>query len=99
MKIRNFLLVFVMLFIGITTTTYASNATATDNKEVRAIQIRERVDQIKSMNFTSMTRSERKDVRHELKGLKTELRELGPTYVYISAGALILIIILLILLL
>ena len=80
---------------------YSAQATETHAAaamtETRAMEIQQRVDQIKAMDFTQLNNAERKNLRHELKDMKTELKQ-GP-YIYISAGALILIIILIILLL
>lgn len=65
--------------------------------EARVTQIKQRVGQIESMNLSSLDRVQRKELRHELKGMAKELRD--GTYIYISAGALILILIILIILL
>ena len=56
-----------------------------------------RVAEIKTLDFSTMTTAEKKAVRKELRGIKSELK--AVTGVYISAGALIVIIILLLLLL
>ena len=72
--------------------------TSTSISETRIAQIQDRVDAIRAMKFSTLTSSDRKELRQELRGMKHELRSSDPV-IYISAGALILIIILLILLL
>lgn len=74
----------------------SANSTLT---EVRAKAIDQRVVEIKSMDLTHLSSMERKNLRHELKDMKNELKQNAPNYVYISTGTLILIIILLIILL
>jgi homoserine kinase len=78
------------------------NAAAAEKKiatmEARAMAIKERVTEIQAMDFSKLSAAERKELRHELKDMKQELRQ-HPTGIYISGAGLILIIILLILLL
>jgi len=57
-----------------------------------------RVNEIKAMDKSSMTSTERKELRKELRSIESELK-LNSGGVYISVGVLILIIILLIVLL
>lgn len=98
MKIRTYLLALIMvLTASFTQTAYASTAGMTyEQKQMRAQQIQQRVKEIKAMNFSTLSTSERKELRHELKDMKNDMRD--PVLI-ISGGALILIIILLILLL
>ena len=98
MKIRIYLLALMMLFTGLSVNTQAATKMTKEQAEVRASEIKQRVDEIKAMDFSTLTREQRKDLRSELKNDKKELQQLEP-YIYISAGALIIIIILLILLL
>ena len=99
MKIRTYLLALVLVITGFTTNLQAATTTKTHElTETRVAEIKQRVDQIKAMDVTTLSRSERKNLKSELREMKSELRD-GPTYIYISAGALILIIILLILIL
>lgn len=69
----------------------------TEAQQQRLAEMESRVEEIKSMDFMSMTKAERKDVREELKEMKAEARATGNG-VYISVGAIIVILLLLILL-
>jgi hypothetical protein len=70
------------------------------NKEVPAeVQIMlDRLDEIKSMDKSNMSRVEKKELRKEVKTIKKTLRSTGNG-VYLSVGAIIIIVLLLILLL
>lgn len=64
--------------------------------EVQAMY--DRLDEIKKMDKSEMTRAEKKALRKEVREIKSELRSTGNG-VYLSVGAIIIIILLLILLL
>lgn len=68
----------------------------TEEQKVRLIEIQERVDEIKAMDFSTMDKEEKKDVRMELKEMKEEAKRAGGG-VYISVGAIIIILLILIL--
>ena len=57
-----------------------------------------RLDEIKAMDMSAMTSIEKKQLRKEVRAIKSDLRQIGGG-VYISVGALILIILLLVILL
>jgi hypothetical protein len=57
-----------------------------------------RLEQIKSMDKSNMTKVEKKELRKEVKSIKANLRSTGNG-VYLSVGAVIIIVLLLILLL
>jgi hypothetical protein len=57
----------------------------------------DRLEEIKKINKSSLTKAEKKDLRNELRDTKEEIKRNGG--VYLSVGALILVIVLLILLL
>lgn len=78
----------------------ASTTMTSNSKEVPAnVQIMlNRLDEIKAMDKSSMKSSEKKELRKEVRAIKTELRSTGNG-VYLSVGAVIIIILLLILLL
>jgi hypothetical protein len=57
-----------------------------------------RLEEIKKMEFSTLTSAEKKELRNEVKTIKSEMRAVGGG-VYISVGAIILILILLIVLL
>ncbi|WP_442589994.1 hypothetical protein ACSBL2_01915 [Pedobacter sp. AW31-3R] len=81
-----------------------SAATVKDKVELTAEQkvqlekITNRVEEIKAMDKSDLSRSERKELRKELKEMKQQARAMGGG-VYLSVGAIIIIILLLILIL
>ena len=67
-----------------------------DAKKVETLTVR--LDELKEMDMSVMTRVEKKEARKEIKEIKRELKALNGG-IYLSAGALIVIAILLIILL
>ncbi len=94
----------ILLFGGTATGAFAGDSAAVKTTEisaeakVRLDEIDSRVNEIKEMDFTEMSKEERKEIRAELKDLKKEAKNNGGG-LYISTGALIIILILLIILL
>ena len=73
-------------------------ATMTDaEKKARFEEIKQRVYEIKAMDKSNLTSTERKELRHELKDLKKQAKAVQG--IYLSVGAVIIIILLLILIL
>lgn len=70
----------------------------TTEQQARLDEIVNRVNEIKSMDKSNLTRAEKKELRSELKDMKTEARAMGGG-IYLSVGAIIIIILLLILIL
>ncbi|WP_460544785.1 hypothetical protein [Echinicola sediminis] len=68
----------------------------TPKEEARLEEMKSRVEEIKSMDFSSMSKEERKEVRDELRGIKKEAKTMGEG-VYLSVGAIIIILLILIL--
>lgn len=66
--------------------------------EYRAIELRERLEEIASIERSTLSRSEKRLLRREVREIKKELAAISGG-VYLSVGALILIALLLILLL
>ncbi len=104
---KSILVAFVALLSAVFTPqiTFASNPTeitAVDpgTKEVPArVQfLLNRVDEIRAMDRSKLTRVERKELRKELREINTELKSTGNG-IYLSIGAIIIIILLLILIL
>ena len=62
--------------------------------EMRLEELNERVLEIKAMNFAEMTKTEKKEIRNELREINKEAKRVGGG-VYISAGAIIIILIIL----
>ncbi len=72
------------------------------NEEQKAQQvevIKRRVEEIKSMDKSNLTRQERKALKKELKEMKEQARAITGGGVYLSVGAIIIIILILILIL
>lgn len=86
------------------TTTFAAKKTSTENAtEVRLTteeinDYKTRVEEIRDMDKSEMSSLEKKELKNELKDIKTTMRNQGP-YIYIGGTSLLLIIILLIILL
>lgn len=70
----------------------------TAEQKVQLERIVNRVDEIKSMDKSDLSRAEKKELRKELRELKSQARAIGGG-VYLSVGAIIIIILLLILIL
>jgi len=71
----------------------------TAEQKVKIERISNRVEEIRHMDKSSLTRTERKELRKELKELKAEANATAGGGVYLSVGAIIIIILLLILIL
>lgn len=70
----------------------------TAEQKVQLQKIVNRVDEIKSMDKSDLSRAEKKELRKELRELKSQANAVGGG-VYLSVGAIIIIILLLILIL
>jgi len=106
-----FYLMFLMIFTLSASTAFAiksdpkrvsdNNATPvkTENKltEEEMARLKTRVEEIRDMDKENLTTSEKKDLRHELKGIKENVKNSGG-YVYVGVGTILLIILLVILL-
>ena len=100
MKTKIQMLVMLLMLSGLSFNSKAAekNSTTEQAQQVRVMEMKQRVEDIRAMDMSQMSTTDRKAVRHELKDMKKELNQMGPV-VIISAGALILIIILILLLL
>ena len=74
-----------------------SPLTPSENAEQRSLQLERRLEEIRAMNTRSLSRSEKKALRMEVRSIKKEMATLNGG-VYVSIGALIIIALLLILL-
>lgn len=70
----------------------------TENQKIRLSEITSRVEEIKSMDRSELSREERKALKNELQDMKKEAKAMSGG-VYLSVGAIIIIILLLLLLL
>jgi len=103
-KVTFYLMMMVLSLTVVPTQMFAAekNPTSVSNnpKEVPAeVKILlNRLDEIKEMDKSSLNSSEKKELRKEVRAIKTELKATGNG-VYLSVGAIIIVILLLILLL
>ena len=91
----------LVLFIAISlpaTSSTISSAPEPGATDPKAQQLLLRLDQIKAMDKTQLSSTEKKNLRKEVKEIKKEMKVLSGG-VYLSIGAVIIIILLLILLL
>lgn len=70
----------------------------TAEQQIQLKQITDRVQEIRAMDKSQLTKAEKKELRKELRGLKKQANALGGG-IYLSVGAIIIIILLLILIL
>jgi ribosomal protein L20A (L18A) len=96
----------IVFMLGISANTVkAADAIDKAKTEMNAEQqaqfkkITERVEEIRHMDKSNLSRAEKKELRSELKEMKTQARAIGGGGVYLSVGAIIIIILLLILIL
>jgi hypothetical protein len=95
----------LVMFITVAQTGYSNDVVVKPNlinstKTIDAIEAQKlinRLEEIKSMDKSSMTRSQKKELKKEVKAIQKRLDSSGG--VYLSVGAVILIIVLLIILL
>jgi hypothetical protein len=66
---------------------------------IRMNRMTKRVEEIKSMDRSSLSKQERKELRKELREMNKAAKAMGQGGVYLSVGAIIIIILLLILIL
>lgn len=99
---------FVMLLCLNTVTSFAEDkkamltrieAMSAEQKEARITEFKLRVDEIKQMDKSTLSRQERSQLKKELRGMNTESKALEGRGVYLSIGAIIIIILILILIL
>ena len=100
----------LMIFILSASTAFAGKSdskSASDNSAVlvktenklsaeEVTRLTKRVEEIRSMDKSVMTSTEKRELRKELKGIKENVRKNGEV-IYISGGTLLLIIIIIIL--
>ncbi len=77
----------------------SKSITTESSASPRALEIMTRLEEIKAMDVSSMSRTEKKALRKETKAMEKEVRQTNGGGVYLSVGALLLIIILLVVLL
>jgi len=104
MKKTIFIAIMMIFTLGATTTFAAKNdlkstaPVATENKlsTEELSQMKNRVEEIRNMDKSEMTTSEKRELRKESKGIKENVRKSGEV-IYISGGTLLLIILIIVL--
>jgi uncharacterized protein len=71
----------------------------TANEQVQLQRIKDRVEEIRHADKSTLTKEQRKDLRNELREMKKQANAVSGGGVYLSIGAIIIIILLLILIL
>jgi uncharacterized protein YjaG (DUF416 family) len=96
------LVILISISLPAMSTIIVSDSTQTSGpaktEEARGQQLVQRLTEIRDMDKSELTRSEKRDLRKEVKGIRKEMRE-GSKGIYLSVGAIIIIILLLILIL
>lgn len=83
----------------VTEPSVTKQVTLTDaQKEAKLQAIKERVEEIKAMDKSQLSKEQKQELKSELKTMKTQARAMGGG-IYLSVGAIIIIILLLILIL
>ncbi len=78
----------------------AKEITLTDaQKQAKLQAIKDRVEEIKAMDKSQLSKEQKQELRAELKTMKAEAKAAGGGGVYLSVGAIVIIILLLILIL
>lgn len=70
-----------------------------EQKELRLKEISRRVEEIRAMDKSDLSKQERKELRKELRELKEQARPITGGGIYLSVGAILLIILALLILL
>lgn len=101
-RLQTALLVFTMALISPNILSAANDTIPSSTKiqmdKIIADKMIERLEEIKNLDKSNLTRVEKKELREEVKGIKKGLRASGNG-LYLSVGAIIIIVLLLILLL
>jgi ABC-type transporter MlaC component len=93
---KTIFIAFLMFFALSASTAFAKNANlknASDNAATK------RVEEIRNMDKSELTATEKSELRKELKTTKEKIKKDGGGYIYIGGGTLLLVIILIIILL
>ncbi|WP_442796253.1 hypothetical protein [Pelobium manganitolerans] len=91
------------LLMLVASTNFASATEKTDKalsaaQQAKLEQLTNRVEQIRSMDKSHMSRAEKKELRAELRQMKKEANAIGNGGIYLSVTALLVIIIVLLIL-
>lgn len=101
MKKTIFIALLAIFSLSATTTFAATNKATTTEVSLTSVEMnnyKSRVEEIRDMDKSNMSSLEKKELKNELKDIKSTMRSQGP-YIYVGGTSLLLIIILLIILL
>ena len=90
----------LMLGLSVNTSTAATKNPVkelTEQQQAQIEQIKQRVEEIKAMDKSHLSRDERKELRSELRDMKKQANAVAGGGVYLSVGAIIIILLVLIL--
>jgi uncharacterized protein (UPF0305 family) len=103
MRVAMFAIVMAITLPARSNTMAATDSTLPNStestKEVRAQQMVNRLEEIKSMDKSALTKEQKKELRNEVKAIRKEAKRDQIRGIYLSIGAVIIIILLLILIL
>jgi len=97
----------IMMIFTLSATTFASKSelksnapVATENKlsAEEVSRLNTRVEEIRKMDKSDMTVSEKRELRKEAKSIKENVKRDGGGYIYIGGGTLLLVLILILIL-
>ncbi|KDN54599.1 hypothetical protein [Flavobacterium seoulense] len=100
-KLSFYFMIMMLSLIALPINTYAAEKNPAENPKEVPAEVRtmlNRLNEIKEMDKSNLSSSEKKELRTEVKTIKKNLKATGHG-VYLSVGAIIIIILLLILLL
>ena len=89
---------FVFFSLSASASSITSDSSIVTTNEIRVQQMDERLQEIKAIDKSSLTKDDKKSLRKEVVDIKKEMKAVSGG-VYLSIGALVLILILLIILL
>jgi hypothetical protein len=91
-------LVFLMIsFVPVASADGGKDPSALSADEAQRLEIiNDRVSEIKAMDFSELTKAQKKEIKNELREIKKEAKDVGGG-LYISAGAIIIILLIILL--
>jgi hypothetical protein len=95
--IRTMLVLFVLAVASPSMNVRANTITPTETSEQTATRLKNRLEEIKTMDVSKLSKSEKKALRGEVRAIKKELKAISGG-VYLSIGAILLILLLILLL-
>jgi len=101
MRVTSIVILMAITFPAISSTVATEPVTSSTSNTVpnpRAEELVKRLEEIKAIDKSTLSRAERKELKKEVKSIKKEMKVLSGG-VYLSVGAIIIIILLLILIL